>query len=147
MAEKLTMERAKEILIDKHMGCSQCVMIHASRDLGLMDEKLALQASGGLAGGCFHGEVCGAVAGAVMALGLAFPYDTPNDNDQKAKMVGKVNEFHKKFIEKHGSIVCREILGGDFTKPEMLPAMRDKCPVFCVDACEILDGILAESKQ
>ena len=147
MTAKMTPQRVNEILIDQHMGCSQCVMAHAAQDLGLMDEKLALRASGGLQGGCFGGDVCGAVAGAVMALGLAFPYDTPNDNDQKALLVSKVTEFRKRFTEKHGSLICRELLGGSFADPAILPTMRVKCPQFCLDACNIVDDIIEEAKQ
>ena len=56
MAEKMTVEKAAEIL-GQGFHCSQCVMWHTAEALG-MDKKQALKMTGGLGGGCFHGDVC-----------------------------------------------------------------------------------------
>ena len=74
MAEKMTVEKAAEIL-GQGFHCSQCVMWHTAEALG-MDKKQALKMTGGLGGGCFHGDVCGAVsAGAGAGAGIAYLLD------------------------------------------------------------------------
>ena len=151
MAEKMTVEKAAEIL-GQGFHCSQCVMSHAA-DLGLIDRDLALRASAGLGGGCFHGDVCGTVSGAVMALSLVYGFDKPYAAEQNAILVEKVNEFEKRFIEKNGSIVCKDLLGGySFAIPEEsekimgggLTGILKNCPGYCATACEILDDIVKD---
>ena len=146
MAEKMTFEKAKDILFNQKFHCSQCVMYHTAEDYGL-DRDLALRLSAGLGGGCFHGDVCGTVSAAVLTLGLVYGFDKPNSTEENALMVEKLQEFENRFIEKNGSIVCRELLGGSFTDPEIAKSMACKCPQFCVDACDILDDMLKDVKK
>lgn len=149
MAEKMTVEKAAELL-GQGFHCSQVVVWHTAEDLGL-DKKQALKLAGGLGGGCFHGDVCGVVTGAIVSLGLKYGYCEANSAEQNAILVGKVQEFEKRFAEKHGSIVCRELLGGySFAVPEQAQAIMGgglggilkNCPTYCADACEILDDML-----
>lgn len=149
MAEKMTVEKAGEIL-GKGFHCSQCVMWHAADKLGL-DKDMMLQVSGGLGGGCFHGEICGAVSGGVMAIGAKYGYHTPEGAvANNPKLIAKTQEFEKKFKEKYGTVVCKELLGGySFANPdEMVKIMTEgltrNCPGFCAGACDILDEVLDE---
>jgi len=48
--------------------------MHACEVLGL-DKDLLLKVSGGLGGGCFHGDICGCVSGAIMAIGAVYGYN------------------------------------------------------------------------
>ena len=62
---------AKEKALALHaqgFNCAQCVL-SALGDYTGMDEKTALAISAGFGGGVRCGEICGAVSGAVMALG------------------------------------------------------------------------------
>ena len=55
-----------------YQGCSQAVLGALQKNLGIGGAE-AFKASSGLAGGiCSMGEACGAVSGAVMAIGLAY---------------------------------------------------------------------------
>ena len=65
-------------------NCAQSVLAALGSYTGL-DEKTALSISGGFGGGVRCGEICGAASGAVMALGLAFPYANGEDAEAKAK--------------------------------------------------------------
>ena len=56
-------------------------------------------------------EVCGAVSGMFMVIGLLYGYSDPMDNSAKAEQYAKVQELARRFEEKNGSIVCRELLG------------------------------------
>ena len=66
-------------------NCAQSVLAALGSYTGL-DEKTALAVSGGFGGGVRCGEICGAASGAVMALGLAFPYADGEDSEAKARI-------------------------------------------------------------
>ena len=69
MENTMTEARA-DALMEDGFHCSQCVFPYAAFRLG-MDRDEALRLSAGLGGGCFHGDSCGAVTGAAMALSIA----------------------------------------------------------------------------
>ena len=56
-------------------------------------------------------EVCGAVSGMFMAAGLSNGYATPEKGRVKAEHYALIRELAEEFRARHGSIVCREILG------------------------------------
>jgi len=71
-----------------------------------MDETLALRVSSGFGGGVARQrEVCGAVSGATMVLGMRHGPD-------KAKVYAEVQKLCEKFRAECASIVCRELLEG-----------------------------------
>lgn len=161
MAEKMTVEKAKE-MIGQGYHCSQCVMGHAAEILGL-DKSMALKMSGGLGGGCYRGNVCGAVSAAIVALSMEYGFDQPKpySTEQNELMISKVHEFENRFIEKNGSIVCFDLLGGNSVgkvedAEKIIAEKKDQireagvtknCPKFCADACEILDDMLKECSK
>ena len=152
MAEVMDVERAREVLAGQGFHCSQAVVMHACEVLGL-DRDLLLKVSGGLGGGCFHGDVCGCVSGAIMAIGAVYGYNQPYSKEQNAILVSKLKEFEAKFEEKHGSLLCRELLGGySFADPEqakaiMTQGLTKNCPALVASACEILDEIILPSDK
>ena len=147
--EKMTLELATDILVNQGFHCPQCVLWHTAEALG-MDKKLALKMSGGLGGGCFAGGTCGAVAGAVISLGLVYGYNEAGAAEQNAILISKVQEFEKRFTEKYGTLLCKELLSGwDFSRPGhmekiMSGGLTRNCPQICADVCEILDDMLPE---
>lgn len=98
---------------EKGFNCSQAVFSVFAEDFGL-EEKLAQKIASGFGGGIARGgDICGAVTGAIMALGLKF-FTTDTDIQQsKTKVYEIVREFKKRFEKQHGSIICRELLGCD----------------------------------
>jgi len=100
-------------------NCAQSVLIAFSDELNLDQEqarKLTLGFAGGIA---LNGKVCGAVAGAIMVLGMK--YSAIEEDPAKAKELTfkKVNEFLSAFKEKYDSIDCRDLLNGiDLMTPE-----------------------------
>ncbi len=151
MAEKMTVEKATDILQKQGFHCSQCVLWHSAETLGL-DKDLAVKMSGGLGGGCFAGGTCGAVTGAVITLGLKYGFNTPGAAAENAALIDKVHEFEERYIAKYGSIECKEQLGGmSFAVPEeaariMTEGFVAECPARCAYACEILDDMIEELK-
>ena len=58
-----------------------------------------------------------------------------------------------RFIRRNGSVVCRELLGYDLSKPEEKAVILEKdlfrtfCPDMIRSAVEILDELIEEHKQ
>lgn len=99
-------------------NCCQSVFLTFCEELGL-DPTVGLKISGGLgAGFSRRGEVCGAVSGAIMALGLQRGFYDPANPESKAEFVEKARAFMDEFEAKHGSIICRELLNFDISTEE-----------------------------
>lgn len=89
-------------------NCAQSVLAALGSYTGL-DEKTALSVSGGFGGGVRCGEICGAASGAVMALGLAFPYANGEDGEAKAKIAKLTMAMNRGFIRQFGCIRCQDL--------------------------------------
>lgn len=84
-----------------HKNCCQSVLMGLSEPMGL-DQELAARVGTCFGGGMMNAEVCGALSGAMMYLGLKY------GNSPETKQQGR--EFINRFRKEFGSIVCREIL-------------------------------------
>jgi C_GCAxxG_C_C family probable redox protein len=124
-------------------NCSQAVFSAYASQLGIDDEtalKLASPFGGGVAR---RGNVCGAVIGALMALGLGCGNATLENKDDNYRVA---DEFIKRFQGLHGTILCRELIGHDLSTPEGLlnakeqEVFKSACPVFVKNAT----GLVAE---
>lgn len=124
-------------------NCAQTVFSLFAEDVGL-DEKTALKISSGFGGGMACAETCGAVTGSYMVIGMKHGHDS-NDSDAKAKTKQAVQRFNEKFIQQHGSLICKKLTGYDISTPEGGAAafeegvFQQKCPVFLKTACTILE--------
>lgn len=135
-------------LVSKGYMCSQCVFAHFAPELGL-DEETALLLSSPFGGGSFYGGTCGAVVGANLALALQDGWSEDPSREQIQKLSERVQKFNSRFSEKHGSILCRELLGKSFAVPEeraeiYSQSLMQKCPGIISSACEILADLLEE---
>ena len=144
---EMTIEKAGE-LAGKGYMCSQCVFAHFAPELGV-SEELALQLSSGFGGGSFYGGTCGAVVGAHLALSMEDGWSEDPAREQIGRLEGKIKAFNDRFSEKHGSILCREILGKSFADPEETAEiyaqnLMARCPEVISSACGILAEILEE---
>ena len=139
-------ETLADQLMEEGFHCSQCVFPYAAQRLG-MDSSLARRLSAGLGGGCFRGDSCGAVTGAVMALGMVYGFDTPGDDTVDELLVAKVREFEDRFEKEHGAFLCRQLLGGfDMAnrEAEAPEGTYDNCARYCATACRILDEMIGD---
>lgn len=124
-------------------NCSQSVISTYSPELGLSRE-LALLISSGFGGGLGRtGEVCGAVTGAIMAIGLKYGF-TIFSNEAKEKIYNMVREFIARYKERNNSILCRELLGADINTPEGRERAHILCPKLVRDSAEILEEMLKD---
>jgi C_GCAxxG_C_C family probable redox protein len=128
-------------------ACSQAVISTFSSMAG-MDELTALKVSALFAGGMRKGETCGAVTGALMILGLKFSSDSCQIMNDRKVTYQLSEEFYSRFLEKHGSLKCKDLMGVDISTPEGKAESELKnlhhtvCPAFVHDAAEILEEML-----
>ena len=90
--------------------CSQAVLSAFCEKYGL-DKETAQRISLGLNSGFRCAEVCGAVSGAVLLIGL-------KHGDVKETCNAKTLEYMNLFKEKHGSVICHDLLGCDISTPD-----------------------------
>ena len=127
--------------------CSQIVVGQWVDELGL-DKETVLRMAGPFGGGCFHGEVCGCVAGALMVIGAEYGHFEWGDEEGNARMIEKIAGFKERFVESCGSLVCRELTGFDFSVPGAFDQAKEagvfvsRCPNYVNAALEILDDIM-----
>ena len=133
---------------EEGFNCSQAVFSAWAAELGL-DRETALRVATAFGGGMGHrGDTCGAVTGAFMAIGLKHGRLRADDEETRDLAYGLVERFVQEFEGRHGSIVCRELLGHDISTPEGMEQVSQnnlaatRCPGFVRDAAEILNEIL-----
>ncbi len=132
---------------ENNFNCAQSVFTAFALEEGI-PEELALKIATQFGGGCRKGEVCGAVSGALMVLGLKHGHCHFNAPEEKAHAYGIGEEFMDRFITKNGTVVCRELLGYDLTKQEDKEKIRElnlfktTCPKMVQSATEIVEEML-----
>ena len=133
----------------KGYNCAQSVMV-AFCDVTGLEEDFAARMASSFGGGMGRmREVCGAVSGMLMVVGLLYGYETPGDDVRKKELYCIVQELSGKFREEVGSIVCREILKNPPSDPNPTPRTAEfyaqrPCARMLILAAEILDEYMAE---
>jgi C_GCAxxG_C_C family probable redox protein len=90
-----------------------------------------------------RGSLCGALTGAIMAIGLKHGTDK-TVLIEKDKAYEIALKFHEQFVKECGSSFCKELIGYDLTNPEELEKLRksnvrdERCSYFVRKAVEIL---------
>ena len=150
------MNHAKEAerLFLEGYNCAQAVFCAFCDETGL-DIDAAARMSSSFGGGMGRlREVCGTVSGALLALGILRGYDDPKDPQAKAAHYQLVQEYARRFREKNGTIVCRELLKDVPVTPGGIPEPRTPefyarrpCLRLVGEAAGILDEMLAETRE
>ena len=129
------------------LGCAQHVFGEFAPQFGIGRET-ALKIASLFGSGMFEGASCGAVVGALMAIGLKYGQGDDPDPARQELLQKKGAEFKARYAEIYGSCVCREILGHKI--PEELEQIEAEnkfvtvCSHAISDACRICADILNE---
>lgn len=130
------------------LNCAQAVLSVYTGKLGI-DEKQALSMSCAFGGGMGRlQETCGAVTGSYMVLGVDTCRKHTDNKERKEKSYALVQEFSRRFKEKHGSTDCIDLLGYDLKTAEGQQQVKDRdlhrvvCDVCIRDAVKILEELL-----
>lgn len=150
MSEKV--EKAKE-LFKSGYNCSQAVLGVFCEELGL-DFETAMKIASSFGGGMGRmREVCGTVSGMFMAAGLACA-PSSDSASEKGEHYKRIQELAKRFKDKNGSIICRELLNGVESSTSPTPSERTEtyykkrpCVELVGDSVEILENYLEEHKK
>lgn len=135
-------------MFKKGYNCAQSIL-YAFRGESNFQREMALKISSGLGAGMGRkGEVCGAVTGGILVLGMRHGWVESEDRTAKEAMYFKTQELMNEFASKHGSCICRALLNGcDLTTEEGLNSFKEndyltKICTKCVQSvAEILEKI------
>lgn len=124
-------EKATKLSTDWNYSCAQSVFTAYSELFGV-SENIAKQITAGFGAGVGRTEnICGAISGAVMILGLK-NYHKFGDLDEKEKVYEITNQFINRFKDIHSSDKC-----------DILMDLKEKgnfeCKRYIQSACEILE--------
>ncbi|UCD01570.1 MAG: C_GCAxxG_C_C family protein [Promethearchaeota archaeon] len=129
-------------------NCSQSILSSYATKYGL-DRETALRIATGFGGGMGRMQnTCGAVSGAFMVIGLRYGMGINGDIEARDKTYQVIREFSNRFQERHGSIICRELLGCDINTPEgknyydQNDLFEKKCFQYVKDSAMILEDLL-----
>lgn len=131
------------------LNCCQSIVGAYAEECGL-DRHTALKISACFGGGMKKGEVCGAVSGALMVLGLKKGFFLEEDTHGKERASLYTKLFIDRYENVQGAITCKEILGHDISIPsekaqvQMKGLFGEICPKAIETAIVILEDILHE---
>jgi C_GCAxxG_C_C family probable redox protein len=135
---------------EEGFSCAQAILSTYGPQFGLEPET-ALKVAGAFGGGMGRlGEVCGAVSGAFMVIGLKYGKTRAEDEETKEKAYSLAQEFADRFRSRNGAIRCKELLGCDINTPEGRATAEEKrlfttlCPRLVQDAAEIIEQMLLD---
>ena len=135
--------KAAELFLGGY-NCAQAVAV-AFCDLTGLEEKQAAKMASAFGGGMGRlREVCGAVSGMLLVLGILDGYDDPADDAAKKALYSRVQALARAFREENGSIICRELLDNPPADPNPTPRTADfytqrPCARMVLTAARILD--------
>ena len=124
-------------------------MLYAFREESNLPEETALKIACGLGAGMGRKEeVCGAVTGGILVLGMRHGRGTKDDRSAAELTYLKTRELMDRFAKKHGTFICRKLLNGcELTTEEGQKYFKEndllkKICVPCVQSVvEILENI------
>jgi len=134
-------------------NCAQSVLLAMQEYYGIpsggLIPKIATPFGGGI-GRC--GSLCGALTGAVLAIGLKYGTETTNLKE-KEKSYKLARKLYERFVKAWGTPFCRELIGYDLNDPKQLEELRrasirdNKCARFVQKSVEILISLENESRS
>ena len=129
-------------------NCCQAIVSVYGPELGL-DDYLSLRLSSGFGVGIARlGDICGAISGGVLILGLKYGGSRSADSDDKNKLYSYIRKFIDLFEQKSGQILCNKLINIDISTLEGMNKARadgvftNLCPNFVRTAAEILEKLI-----
>lgn len=147
----MTKEEKAEAFFKEGYNCAQAVFLAFADDLKI-DKETALKLTSSFGGGMGRlREVCGAVSGMFMVAGLISGYSDPNDHRAKTHHYKRIQKLARQFKERHGSIICRDLLGlsvqSDIPLPEPRTAgyyQKRPCVRLVGDAARLVEDVIRD---
>ena len=116
------MKTRTDLALEKFLAgynCAQAVLFSFCEELGFDRDAGLRLACGFGAGMARKQEVCGAISGGILAIGLKHGRGEGQDRAPTEATYAKVRELMSRFESKHGTCICRSLLEGcDLNTPE-----------------------------
>jgi C_GCAxxG_C_C family probable redox protein len=111
-------------LFKQGYNCSQSVFAAFHNDMD-MNFDTALKLSSSFGGGMGRlREVCGAVSGMFMVVGMKYGYTDPKNRQVKTEHYKLIQMLADRFKAENNSIICRELLGLNIKIDSPVPELR-----------------------
>jgi C_GCAxxG_C_C family probable redox protein len=130
-----------ETMLDLHknggLSCSQALLTVYGETYGIDAEKAKLfgrPLAGGVGG---QGETCGYITAALLIIACAC--DDKNEAEARKNTHLVVVDLFRRFRERHGSTMCKELLGADMSSEEGRRKIKEEKLV--AKRCHCGDGI------
>ena len=147
----MSQRSAKDAALDyfaQRYNCAESVLLGLIEYYNLECECAPRIASGfgGGVGQC--GDLCGAVSGAVMAIGLIFGRDDLSNPDQKTICYNKVEQLIELFEAEFGTLECSTLTDCEMRSPEgrarakELDLHNTLCPKYVAYAAQAASSII-----
>jgi len=142
-------QRIKE-LFDSGYYCAESVLLTVAEAYDIQSDLIPKIATGLCAGISRTSNVCGAVTGGVMAIGLLMGRNLPNEPAINTYI--PVQEFIDRFEEAFGSTNCRILTGCDLNTPEGQNHFKTnnllvKCLKYTEEATRIAISVIETDKK
>lgn len=136
-------QRAKDCFVEQGRSCSESCLMAGAEALGIESPLLPEIAMGFAGGFGMQGDVCGAVAGCVMALSLAAARKAEDYPARQKLAVPAAGRLYRKWADQWGSVRCAQVCGLDLTTEEGIARLRagvrdEKCVPAVVQAARLL---------
>ncbi|HLV39953.1 C-GCAxxG-C-C family protein [Xanthomarina sp.] len=143
----------RDIAITKFLegyNCAQSVF-YSFCDYLNFDKETALKVSCGFGAGMGRKEeVCGAVTGGIMVLGVLYGRGENEDKSLTENTYRKTRDLIDSFVDKKDTVICRELLEGcdlsdpigqkEFKEKDLLNKVCKECVGTAVDIVENIIG-------
>lgn len=121
-----------EFLYREDWNCAEHMLIGADRVYGLKLDREAYKLAAGFGGGMAVGGICGALTGAIMALGMLFVQERAHESE---KIKALTAELIGRYRQKMGEVDCIPL-------KEHYRTEEIKCRDVILEAASILDDIV-----
>jgi hypothetical protein len=120
--------------------------------IGEEERDVAMRAMAGLTGGCYRGDFCGALSGAVQVVACLFAAAN-KDEMEDARLTPTIkllyDRLKKMAVESYGDTTCQTISRCNWLDPEDVKARRvdgrrEDCTRFVGETARILGEVLLE---
>jgi len=146
MPMKTHADRA-EILFKSGYNCAQSLIGAYEGEIGI-DFETSMRLASSFGGGMGRlREVCGALTGLFMVVGLQSGYCDPEDYEAKIRHYQLVQDLATAFRNRFGTILCRDLLALDELVSEPIPEKRTEayyrrrpCAEYIRFAASLLDA-------
>lgn len=133
---------------DSGFNCAQSMLYTYGKEYFKADAFALKLASAFGAGITYRGEMCGAVSGSLMVIGLHYGYSDLNMDLEKEMNFLVSREFLAAFEKQNGSLLCNQLVKSEINTPEGLEYARQNdlfsktCPGLIASAAAILESLL-----